>query len=225
MPARTTRSEKLDLRLTRDAKRALRAVPLRIATLQFASLSINGPHRPPTWSHQSHPHSLHQPPVRQRSQHPAEHFPMRLQIDQTPGARNRTYLFPIASSATRATSFYTHPTMARRLRMYLTQRPKALAGRPVRAFFMNRCGKHLNYNAQPLTFLRLLKSAGIQAVPGERGPSLHSFRHSFAVRRLTLWHRERRDVQQLLAHFAVYLGHVGPENTYWCLSGTPELLH
>jgi site-specific recombinase XerD len=89
----------------------------------------------------------------------------------------------------------------------------------------SRYGRHLNYIAQRLMFLRLLKSAGIHAVPGERGPSLHSFRHSFAVRRLTLWHRARRDVQELLPHLAVYLGHVGPENTYWYLSGTPELLH
>jgi integrase/recombinase XerD len=118
-----------------------------------------------------------------------------------------------------------HATVAEQLRRYLIQRSKALASRRVKAFFMNRYGKRLNYNAQRLTFLRLLKSAGIQAVAGERGPSLHSFRHSFAVRRLTLWHRERRDVQGLLTHLAVYLGHIGPENTYWYLSGTPELLH
>jgi integrase len=117
-----------------------------------------------------------------------------------------------------------HPSVAEQLRKYLIQRSKALAGRTVQAFFMNRYGKHLNYNAQRLTFLRLLKRAGIRAVPGQRGPSIHSFRHSFAVRRLTLWHRERRDVQELLPHLAVYLGHVGPENTYWYLSGTPELL-
>src|ERR1700730_5803583 len=111
---------------------------------------------------------------------------------------------PESLPATRATSFYT-PTVASQLRKYLTLRSKALAGRHVKAFFMNRYGKHLNYNAQRLTFLRLLNSAGIQAVPGQRGPSLHSFRHSFAVRRLTLWHRERRDVQELLPHLAVYL--------------------
>jgi integrase/recombinase XerD len=99
-----------------------------------------------------------------------------------------------------------------------------LSGRHVKAFFINRYGRHLNYNAQRLTFLRLLNLANIHAIPGERGPSLHSFRHSFAVRKLTLWHRERRDVQELLPHLAVYLGHVGPENTYWYLSGTPELL-
>jgi integrase len=117
-----------------------------------------------------------------------------------------------------------HPSVAKQLRKYLIQRSKALAGRTVQAFFMNRYGKHLNYNAQRSTFLRLLNRAGIRAVPGQRGPSIHSFRHSFAVRRLTLWHRERRDVEKLLPHLAVYLGHVGPENTYWYLSGTPELL-
>jgi len=117
-----------------------------------------------------------------------------------------------------------HPSVAKQLRRYLLQRSKALAGRHVKAFFTNRYGKHLDYNAQRLTFLRLLKRAGIRAVPGQRGPSIHSFRHSFAVRRLTLWHRERRDVQELLPHLAVYLGHVGPENTYWYLTGTPELL-
>jgi integrase len=118
-----------------------------------------------------------------------------------------------------------HPTVAEQLRRYLIQRSKVLAGRHVKVLFMNRYGRHLNYNAQRLMFLRLLDLADIHAVPGERGPSLHSFRHSFAVRRLTLWHRERRDVQELLPHLAVYLGHVGPENTYWYLSGTPELLH
>jgi len=87
---------------------------------------------------------------------------------------------------------------------------------------MNRYGKRLDYNGQRLTFLRLLRRAGIRAVPGQRGPSIHSFRHSFAVRRLTLWHRERRDVQELLPNLAVYLGHVGPENTYWYLRALPN---
>jgi integrase len=118
-----------------------------------------------------------------------------------------------------------HPTVVSQLQKYLTQRSKVLSGRHVKAFFINRYGRHLNYNAQRLTFLRLLNLANIHAVPGERGPSLHSFRHSFAVRKLTFWHRARRDVQELLPHLAVYLGHVGPENTYWYLSGTPELLH
>jgi integrase/recombinase XerD len=147
-----------------------------------------------------------------------------LEVDDVRLNADPPYLLISDSKFGNSRNVVLHPTVAEQLRRYLIQRSKVLAGRHVNAFFMNRYGKRLNYNAQRLTFLRLLKRAGIQAVPGERGPSLHSFRHSFAVRRLTLWHRERRDVQKLLPHLAVYLGHIGPENTYWYLSGTPELL-
>jgi hypothetical protein len=37
-------------------------------------------------------------------------------------------------------------------------------------------------------------------------------------------HRERRNVQEWLPHLSVYLGHLAPANTYWYISGTPELL-
>jgi integrase/recombinase XerD len=108
-----------------------------------------------------------------------------------------------------------HPSTAEHLQMYLSKRMEILRGRQVQPFFINRKGGRLDYNAQRLAFVRLLRLAGIEAIPGQRRPSLHSFRHSFAVNRLTLWHRERREVQHLLPHLAVYLGHLGPENTYW----------
>jgi integrase/recombinase XerD len=117
-----------------------------------------------------------------------------------------------------------HPSTAEQLRKYLIARSKALRGYQVQAFFTNRRGKYLRYHSQRMMFLRLLKRAGICGAPGQRGPSLHSFRHTFAVKRLTLWYRQRRNVQELLPHLAVYLGHLGPENTYWYLSNTPELL-
>ncbi len=107
-----------------------------------------------------------------------------------------------------------HPSTAEQLRKYISARSKALCGREAEAFFTNRAGKYLGYNPQRLMFCRLLKRAGISGRPGQRGPTLHSFRHTFAVKRLTLWYRERRNVQELLPHLAVYLGHAGPENTY-----------
>ena len=69
-----------------------------------------------------------------------------------------------------------HPSVAKQLRKYLIQRSKALASRHVKAFFIkNRFGRHLNYNAQRLTFLRLLRRAGIRAVPGQSRATFHSF--------------------------------------------------
>jgi integrase len=117
-----------------------------------------------------------------------------------------------------------HPSTAEHLRRYVRERQRILHGRMVEPFFTTRNHGRLSYCSQWMTFRKLLKHAGIQRVPGQRGPSLHCFRHTFAVKRLTLWHREHRGVQQLLPHLAVYLGHLGPENTYWYVSSTPELL-
>ena len=49
-------------------------------------------------------------------------------------------------------------------------------------------------------------------------------RHSFAVERLRLWYHEGVDVQARLPLLSVYMGHVRPQESYWYLSATPELL-
>ncbi len=117
-----------------------------------------------------------------------------------------------------------HSTAKDHLRKYLCERTKALGGKRVDVFLTNCMGKRLNYSPQHQMFGRLLRRAGIRAIPGQRRPSLHSFRHTFAVRRLTQWHRDRKNVQELLPHLSVYLGHIGPASTYWYLTATPELL-
>jgi integrase/recombinase XerD len=110
------------------------------------------------------------------------------------------------------------------LRAYAIEREKAFPGRTAERFFLNRSGQSLEYNSLHATFRRLLRRAGIRRILERRAPTFHSFRHTFAVNRLTRWHREGRTVQELLTHLAVYLGHIGPENTYWYVSATPELL-
>lgn len=118
-----------------------------------------------------------------------------------------------------------HTSTAARLKSYLMKREKAFPGRAEATFFVNVSGRSLEYNTLFAGFQRLIKRAGIRQVPGRRVPSFHSFRHTFAVKRLTQWHREGRNVQELLTHLAVYLGHVGPENTYWYVTATPDLLN
>lgn len=117
-----------------------------------------------------------------------------------------------------------HPSTAEHLRQYLVQRARVLRGRCAETLFINHFGRSLEYNSIRSAFLKLLKRAGIQSLPRRRAPSLHSFRHTFAVKRLARWYREGRNVQELLPHLAVYLGHTGPENTYWYVTATPELL-
>ena len=91
--------------------------------------------------------------------------------------------------------------------------------------FVNRDGRPLDVHDLGRWFTSLCQSVGIEpANPQDRRPCLTSFRHTFAVRRLCEWHSAGLDVQSLLPTLAVYLGHVGPESSYWYLSATPDLL-
>jgi site-specific recombinase XerD len=53
---------------------------------------------------------------------------------------------------------------------------------------------------------------------------LHDLRHTFAVRRLVLWHAEGADVNQKILALSTYLGHAEIFYTYWYLTAVPELM-
>ena len=49
-------------------------------------------------------------------------------------------------------------------------------------------------------------------------------RHTFIVRRMILWHAQNIDIDQHMLSLATYVGHSLFTNTYWYLSGVPELM-
>lgn len=55
-------------------------------------------------------------------------------------------------------------------------------------------------------------------------PRLHDMRHTFAVRRVMLWHEEGTDVDQMMLALSTYMGHAEIKHTYWYLTGVPELM-
>ena len=44
------------------------------------------------------------------------------------------------------------------------------------------------------------------------------------MRRLILWHEQGSDLHQRMLALSTYMGHVNIANTYWYLSGVPELM-
>ena len=38
------------------------------------------------------------------------------------------------------------------------------------------------------------------------------------------WYEQGQDVQALLPHLSVYLGHIRPQESYWYFTAVPELL-
>ncbi|HMX30556.1 MAG TPA: hypothetical protein PKC13_33570 [Blastocatellia bacterium] len=73
-------------------------------------------------------------------------------------------------------------------------------------------------------FRCLAHQLDFQPRPRQRRPTLHSFRHTFAVNRLRQWYEAGADVRALLPQLSVYLGHVDLAASFRYLSATPELL-
>ncbi len=92
-------------------------------------------------------------------------------------------------------------------------------------FFTDCRGGRVNYAIVRWRFRHACNQAGIRRrTPDRYQPRLHDVRHTFATDRLTSWYRQGADVQALLPHLSVYLGHVHLAATQVYLSMTPELL-
>ena len=53
---------------------------------------------------------------------------------------------------------------------------------------------------------------------------IHDLRHSFIVARVLRWHGEGVDIDQAMLALSTYVGHAKVTNTYWYLTGVPELM-
>jgi integrase len=94
-----------------------------------------------------------------------------------------------------------------------------------RRFFLSKRGIAIPLVALEDAFQRLREHAQVRRLDGARyQPRLHDLRHAFAVHRLTEWYRQGADVQRLVHHLSVYLGHAHLAATQVYLTMIPELL-
>jgi integrase len=92
------------------------------------------------------------------------------------------------------------------------------------AFFLSEGGRPLPYSTVRSTFRGLCRKAGLVQKPGERAPRIHDLRHTFACHRLLQWYCQGVDVEHLVPALSTYLGHAKVTDTYWYLTGFPQLL-
>jgi len=109
------------------------------------------------------------------------------------------------------------------LQQYLHRRMRVPPRTHDTPLFLNQRRRRLHYRTVHQTFRRLLHQCGIPA-NGHTGPRIHDIRHTFAVRRLLVWYRERLDVNTRLPWLATFMGHVGISSTQVYLHATAELL-
>jgi integrase len=117
-----------------------------------------------------------------------------------------------------------HASTCKILSDYAKRRDRRFGPRPGAYFFVNKNGNRLDKGAVHRAFYALSRQIGLRAVGASRGPRLHDFRHRFAVETLLRWYRNGEDPKRRLPLLSTYLGHAHVTDTYWYLTGTPELL-
>lgn len=118
-----------------------------------------------------------------------------------------------------------HPTAAEPLRAYAAERDRRHSGPRGGRFFLSEAGRPLAYTTVRHAFHWLLRHALPGVAPAGRvRPRLHDLRHTFACRRLLAWYRDGTDVDRAIDRLSAYLGHAKVTDTYWYLTGVPELM-
>jgi integrase len=115
-----------------------------------------------------------------------------------------------------------HGTVIGALGEYIERRNRRVPHPNAPTFFVADRGGALPYSTVCSVFQGLRSMLGwAKLLPC---PRIHDLRHSFACRRLRDWYTQGIDVAAHIASLATYLGHAHVTDTYWYLTGTPELL-
>jgi integrase len=117
-----------------------------------------------------------------------------------------------------------HPSTIHALREYADRRDRFHPIASVKEFFLDDRGMPLSRKVVGVTFWRLRKQLSWSARDGRSQPRIHDMRHTFACRRLLRWYEEGVDLEHAVSALSTYLGHADVADTYWYLTGTPELL-
>lgn len=118
-----------------------------------------------------------------------------------------------------------HPTTCAKLRAYRGFRDSyPCPPRDPCAFFLSERGKPLSRGMAEFIFWGISRRLGWNETGGRGHPRLYDFRHTFACRRIWLWYRDGADVEHAMASLSTYMGHGTLRDTYWYLTGLPELM-
>lgn len=91
-------------------------------------------------------------------------------------------------------------------------------------FFITQTSTALHTRTVEYIFRGIVTAIGCQARGDHPAPRIHDLRHTFAVRRLQTWRDQHQCIDQALFWLCMYLGHAKISDTYWYLTGVPELM-
>ncbi len=125
---------------------------------------------------------------------------------------HRTRLVPLHASTTEA------------LTQYALLRDRLIPVPLENRFFLSARGVGLDARTVEYTFDRLRRQLGWRPRGQHPAPRLQDLRHSFICHRLLAWYRQGVDINHAILALATYVGHAEVTETYWYITGIPELL-
>ncbi len=118
-----------------------------------------------------------------------------------------------------------HDSTCRVLADYIGRRQRHWQDRPIpNNLFLSSRGAPLDPSNVHRFYRNLTRKIGLREPDKRRGPRLHDFRHTLAVRTLENWYRQDQDPDRMLPILSTFLGHVGVSDTYWYLENSPGLM-
>jgi integrase len=117
-----------------------------------------------------------------------------------------------------------HPTVAAALNRYIAVRARHGTTDRDTLLFLSSSGRLLPKRTVNGVFQRLRGELGWTARGAHAQPRIHDLRHTFICRRVQLWHEHGADIGNAMASLSTYVGHAKVSDTYWYLTGVPELM-
>jgi integrase len=117
-----------------------------------------------------------------------------------------------------------HSTTVAALRRYLEVRTRQGDTGADAPMFLSTRGRQLSTRMVHHTFQKL--RTGQTWINRGAHPEIriHDLRHTFICRRVLLWHDGGADIDNAMAALSTYVGHVKISDTYWYLTGIPDLM-
>ncbi|HMO45439.1 MAG TPA: tyrosine-type recombinase/integrase [Rubrivivax sp.] len=117
-----------------------------------------------------------------------------------------------------------HPSTVRELERYRQARDRCHSTDDSAPFFVSHDGGQLPARTVENVFRRLQPGLDWRARGDHPYPRIHDLRHTMAVRRLQRWRESGQSIEHAMFWLCTYLGHAKISDTYWYLSGIPELM-
>jgi integrase len=90
--------------------------------------------------------------------------------------------------------------------------------------FLSSSGGLLPTQTIHWVFQQLRRDLGWTARGAHIQARIHDLRHTFICRRVQLWHEQGTDIGNAMSALSTYVCHAKVSDTYWYLTGIPDLM-